>query len=307
MNQPLLWCGSLLKKLRYMARVLYGSYTKRTILVIGTFFMIPLCASAQYKSELSVFVQGPISQFSFEGKSNLNNGVGAGLIYAYSVTPHISLMSGVEYQRYSGSIQQRDLRGSYETVDVEGEDFVFNFYMDGFEEKMTATYLNVPVVIKYESLGLRRRFYAAAGIKVGFNMVGTSHITSSSLRTSGYYGSYNVELSAPRFMGFGDFSNHDFTKKNLELGAQMLLTLETGIKILSKGRHRFYLGVFADVGLTDINNIEENSLLYYNAQEPTDFIVNSLFNSRNSQDNESYLGDVKFLAFGFKVRYGLGI
>ena len=180
-------------------------FNKGFLLVILT--VTGLSLSAQTNNEVSLYVKGPNTKLSlgdFKRSSDIETGIGVGLNYAYAISDHWSVISGVEYQKFSGNAYFDTLTDSFGTVDAEQESFVFNYAFSQLKEQVDAEYLNIPLKVQYETLG-DIRFYAAAGVKMGVTISAKSESNAGSLQTSGYYEQYNVELEAPMFMGFGDF------------------------------------------------------------------------------------------------------
>ena len=213
----------------------------------------------------------------------------------------------VELQFFKGKVSYNSVTDAYTTVDAENEAFEFRYRVQDLTELQSATYLNVPIKVQYESTG-KLRFYAAGGAKIGFNLNSGYESAISSLMTSGYYSQYDAELSDPQFMGFGEFKSIESEKKNLGLKTHLVIDLETGVKFIMANNRALYMGLFLDYGLTSLNNNNaQQNLISYNAENPTSFETNSVLTSSNKVNGNAYIDKMNTVAFGFKIRYALSL
>ncbi|WP_424492929.1 outer membrane beta-barrel protein [Salinimicrobium sp. GXAS 041] len=264
----------------------------------------------QSRNELSFHLKGPFSSLSYEheqDEQNMGNGLGAGVNYSRYLNENWSLSTGAEVQSFQGSANYNSINDAYQATDIEGEEFEFRYSLQNFSEEQAAYYLNIPLKIQYETTG-QIRFFAAGGAKVGFNLKSEYESEASSIVTSGYYQQYDAELSAPEFMGFGEFEGIDNSKKSLDLKTSYMINLETGVKFLLQDDRAFYMGLFVDYGFNDL--MEKNSLqnlISYNTEDPTSFPSNSVLNSTNKTEGKEYIDKVQNMAMGLKIRYALGL
>ncbi|MGB8704548.1 MAG: outer membrane beta-barrel protein, partial [Gillisia sp.] len=208
----------------------------------------------QSKNEVSFYLKGLFSKLDYkvlQDKNNMENGLSLGAGYSYYLSENWSIGTGAELQYTQGAAYLSTIEDTYTTADIEGEQFEFRYQMENFREHQYAYFLNVPLKIQYET-GNIIRFYAAAGAAVGFVLQSEYNAAASSLNTSGYYPQYNAELSAPMFAGFGDFGRLNTARSNLELQTNLVLNLETGVKLMLENDHALYMGLFLDYGLKDI-------------------------------------------------------
>ena len=265
---------------------------------------------AQSKTEVSVAVNGSFSKLDYEvlGHNNeMESGWGIGLQYAHYFNKNWSIGTGLEYQSYQGTAKIASLQDAYATEDLEGEAFEFRYTATNYEEQQRASYLNLPLKLQYETSGAIR-FFVAAGAKVGFNLRSEYQAEANSLVTSGYYPQFNAELHAPEFAGYGDFGAYRFGSSPLDLRTSFLATLESGVKFLLESQRSFYLGLFLDYGLNDINEkAGEGNIVEYSSENPSSFSGNSLLTAVNNSTAVAYTEEVKQLAFGLKLRYAFGL
>ena len=260
----------------------------------------------QSKNEVSVYLTGAFSKLDYEvlqEKSDMENGFSIGAGYSYYLSRNWSVGTGAELQYTEGSVYLSSLEDAHQAVDTEGEEFEFRYNLENLRENQAAYFLNIPLKIQYETGGIIR-FYAAAGAKVGFVVESEYDLEASSLTTSGYYEQYDVELSDPKFAGFGDYGNIKTSKSKLGLQTNFVLNLETGVKFKLKNEQAFYMGLFADYGLKNIQPEEsQQNLINYNNEDPGNFIRNSLLTSASNSNDTSYVDEVKTLALGLKIQY----
>ena len=262
----------------------------------------------QSKNEISFHLKGPFSTLSYEheqDEQNMGNGLGAGVSYSRYLSENWSLSTGAEVQSFQGNVHYESITDSYQTTDIEGEEFEFRYSLQNFSEEQSAYYLNIPLKIQYETTG-QIRFFAAGGAKVGFNLKSEYESEASSIVTSGYYQQYDVELNAPEFMGFGEFEDIDSSKKPLDLNTSYMINLEAGVKFLLQNDRAFYMGLFVDYGLNDLKGESSyRNLISYNTEDPTSFPSNSILNTANKTDGNEYIDKVHSMAMGLKIRYAL--
>ncbi len=269
-----------------------------TIILLGSFSGI-----AQQRNELLLHVNGPVSILEYEGVDNtsaLDNGVGFGIEYGRYLSAQWSLRTGVALQNYSGHAKLDRITGAYDTQDSENENFEFRYQFTDYRETQKASYIQIPLLLQYESSGTAR-FFASAGVKVGVLVSSEYEAQAAQLSTAGYYEQYDVLLEAPRFAGFGDFGSYSWSDDVLELKTNVMLSLETGLKIPVTGTSPAYISVYLDYGLTNIfDDVTTNRLVDYNAATEVNFTGNSVLTTSTAN-----LTEVKNLSFGFKLKYGL--
>ena len=260
----------------------------------------------QTKNEVSFYLEGSFSKLDYEvlqENSDLENGFGFGVGYSYYLSENWSIGTGAEMQYFEGSTYLSSVEDAYTTTDVEGEEFEFRYRLKDFRENQYAYYLNVPLKIQYET-GDVVRFYAAAGAKFGFVIESEYEASASSLTTSGYYEQYDAELNAPEFAGFGDFGSMSSSRSKLGLATNLVLNMEAGVKFMLENDRAFYMGLFVDYGVKDIQPEEnQENLVTYASEEPVNFINGSVLSSMNKKSINKYVDEVKTLAFGLKIQY----
>ena len=278
--------------------------------VVGQFVQAQVNEST-IRSEVSIYVNGPFSKLSYGNaniKTSINDGIGFGVNYGLYLTDYITLRSGIEYQYFKGNATFTQMQGNYDAIDPDGERFEFRYNLLDYQEKQNVSYVQVPLLIQYESRGPKTtHFYIAGGIKLGFNVSADYQAEADNLLTSGYYAQYDALLDAPRFIGFGNFGNYKTNKEDLKLRTNYIASFETGIKINSKKKNAIYIGLFIDFGLKNL--IDEQmgaNTVQYQPSNPSAFSSNSVITSTQS-GAANYLNELRTLSFGYKIRYGFGL
>ena len=231
------------------------------------------------RHEVSAWGAGGLSALSYSPEVGDSRNGGGGLFgigYSYYVSNQWSVGSGVELSFYNAKTELNNLSDAYTTSDGR-YDFEFRTAVNGYKEKQQAAFLNIPLTVKYQTLG-KYKFYTAGGIKLGIPLSGKYEVEKASLRTSGYYPQWNVELTDQEFMGFGSYMRNDI-KNDLDFKFSCMLTLEAGVKWSLPNSLSLYSGVFFDYGLNSISKGGSNHFVEYNTSSPEQFKMNSVMSS----------------------------
>ncbi|MGS2762041.1 hypothetical protein [Sinomicrobium sp. M5D2P9] len=277
------------------------------LLFLLTVFIMPE-GYGQQRHEVSAYVNGVFSSLHYDtdqGHRTRSDNVGGGIGYAYALNKHWSLGLGGEVQSYNSRAVFNGLEDSYPAIDIEGDEFEFNYNIDRYEERQYVYYLNIPLTLTYQSKDDNVRFYATGGFKLGLPVHTEYSVTAEGLHTSGYYPQWNALLGSPSFMGFGDFGNQGTGGQELDLDNSYSIVAETGIKHIINEKNVLYVGIFVEYGLNTINDAGNDHLITYNTQSPADFTYNSVFTSSNKNAGQAYADSVRTFAAGIKIRYAL--
>ncbi|MFI8379190.1 outer membrane beta-barrel protein [Leeuwenhoekiella sp. NPDC079379] len=267
-------------------------------------FLSAMSLNAQKKNEVNLYINGPVSILKYDAVDNsaaLDNGIGFGLEYGRYLSDNWSLRTGLALQQYSGNAKLNQINGAYATEDSEGESFEFRYQFTNYKERQEASYIQIPLLVQYEGRGASR-FFAAGGLKVGILASSEYNSKADLLTTAGYYEQYDALLEGPKFAGFGNFGKYNWGADDLELKTNVMLNLETGLKLSISEVSSFYVSVYIDYGLVNIfDQTSGNRLLEYNENTEVSFTGNSILKSAPGE-----VEDIKTISFGFKLKYGLG-
>ena len=247
--------------------------------VAGILACSALVAQDMSKHEVSAWGAGGLSALSYSPEIGDGQKGGGGLFgvgYSYYISNQWSIGSGVELSFYNAKTKINNLSDAYATNDGE-YDFEFRTAVSGYKEKQKATFLNIPLTVKYQTLG-RYKFYVSGGIKLGIPLSGKYEVEKANLTSSGYYPQWNVELTNQEFMGFGTFTREDI-KNDLDFRFSCMLTLEAGVRWSLPHSLSLYSGIFFDYGLNDISKSDSDHLIGYNTSNPEQFKINGAISS----------------------------
>ncbi|WP_072318795.1 outer membrane beta-barrel protein [Sinomicrobium oceani] len=276
------------------------------ILLTLVMVLVSARGMAQNHNEVSVYISGPFQSLRTDagsgGAYHARNGGSLGIGYGYAFSENWSVLLHAEVQFYSSAISYGQFSDAYETTDIEGDTFEFRYTFSGYKEKQKAYFVEIPLMLQYTSPGVNTRFYAAAGVGIGFSVDATYSADYSKLSTSGYYSQWDAELQAPKFMGFGNFGKGSVASRDLELKNTYMLKLETGIKQVLNDKNALYLGVYLNYGLNDLSEDKSAtaSVLTYQTDNPSEFDINTLLYSGNTRSDSK----LRAVGFGLKLRYG---
>ena len=277
-----------------------NSRLKGVLLVLG---LVALPLQAQQSNEVLLHVNGPVSILEYDGVDNkaaLDDGIGFGIEYGRYLSPQWSLRTGVALQTYRGNAKLDVINGAYVTQDSEAEAFEFRYRFTDYRETQTARYIQIPLLAQYETSG-RTRVFASAGVKLGLTVKSEYEASAATLNTAGYYEQYDALLEAPRFAGFGDFGSYNWEAEDLALKTNVMLSVETGLKLPVTESSLVYFSLYLDYGLTNVfDDTNSNRLLEYNAAPEVNFTGNSVLTTQTGM-----LDTIKTISYGFKLKYGL--
>lgn len=266
------------------------------IALAGLWLACPSHMNAQDAgSELALTLGGAASSLNYDAPgADVKQGVGfnAGLDYTYYFSPSWGIAIGAEYQQMKANASIEKITGAYGAVDFEQEPFEFRYTMTRIEEEQKIGFINIPLNLVYRNT--EYGIYVRGGAKVGLAM-SKKFEGEYNLGTSGYYPQYNGELFDPLFMGFGSFGRVKANGSDIDVKPSYIANIEAGI-FEPVGSGTFYAGFYLDYGLNDIRGDKSHPVEYTVQHSGAGFNYNSVLNS-------GYVGEVKTMAFGVKLRY----
>ena len=212
-------------------------------------------------------------------------GVSAG--YNYFFNDVLGVSSGIGWSRYQWRLTMDEFSDRYTANDGE-EPFEFRSLFTGYKEKYTASFLIIPLAIRfqYPLFSNENLTYFSIGGKAGFPLRSNFTSSDATFTTSGYYPAYNILLDTPESHGFGTFTSAKRTS-GLSLKTMWALSAEAGMKWDLTAQFSLYAGINVDYSLNGINKEKGKTFLIYDPQNPTSWSFNSLLNSRYTQDGRT--------------------
>ncbi|MDE5609114.1 MAG: outer membrane beta-barrel protein, partial [Bacteroidales bacterium] len=198
-------------------------------------------------------------------KAGAGGSVGVG--YDFYFLPYMGIGSGVEFSflRSSYRVEERNYSMSAQFDDDPmhggsggvGAPFTFLVQMRNEQTEQRATYLNIPLMLRFRV----KWFSFGAGVKAGFPLSGTYNRFMGELKTEGKYGMLAAET-------LENMPNHGFVDEKatygngkLSLRTDWAVSVDFGITLRPEGSGKgkggrvpfLEAGIFADYGLRNIN------------------------------------------------------
>ena len=250
-----------------------------TLIILAFCTILPSMAQ---QHELSVNGGFGLSTLDYSYVTTLyKTGAGGqiGFGYNYFVTPNWSLRTGIDFAFYNASLSKSQYGATNQTISDVGEVFDFMYSYLNYKEELSATFLNIPVMVQFQTTG-KIAFYIAGGAKIGIPVSATCR-TKGDLTTKGWVADLGLIdhkiMEDMEDMGF--VTNRATDKKNdFSMGVSFMLSAETGIKWELSEKFNLYTGVYFDYGLTDVNKDPVTSvrLITYQPARPAEFLYGNM-------------------------------
>ena len=285
----------------------------KRIIILFAALLTGVYVNGQIKHEFSVYGGGGLSTLLYEPAAGTqSNGFGglAGLGYTLFFNDYFGIGTGAEIALYNAKMKSASFSSESQAADISGDSFLYRTKLDNFEEKQTATSVNIPLMLNFQSGGYHK-FYVALGAKIGIPIWADYSSSTGKITTSGYYEYENFEYKGPdfAFLGFDTYSKDVDGKGDLKLKLAYLASAELGMKWSLGKNTALYTGVYFDYGLNDIAERENGGIAVYNTGNPQDIGFNSLLASqynKSSGKQENLADKVSPLAVGIKVKLAFG-
>ncbi|GHV69333.1 hypothetical protein FACS1894199_17850 [Bacteroidia bacterium] len=227
-------------------------YTIIVYLLLGT---IQLQAQTH---EFSAYALGGLSSIQYSAPTSMKVaggfGGGAGFGYTYFMTPEWGISTGLEFSLSSATLTADKFRDVYPLL-FRGttKDEMLNFISDfvGYEEKQSATYLHIPLTLRFQTTGTHK-FQAGAGMKVGFALSGSYDVVIKSLSTSATFQQTGVTISDEAQHALTTNSDVPPYSGDLSLGLNVGIAIDAGMRWGLSEKVGLYTGVYLDYGVLNI-------------------------------------------------------
>jgi len=263
---------------------------------------------AQNRHEISVSGFGGLSTLKYDvtfGSPKIGFGGGGGLGYHLFFSPQWGLGTGAELALFSAKYNHDGLDLRYPTKDMDGDAFNFSSKAGNYEETQSAMLVQIPLMLQFQT-GDNHQFFVAFGGKAGIPVTAKYKTSALSIQNSGYYAEEHYEYATRKFMGFGSF-NLPAGDHELKFKTAFFFSAEIGGKFKLTDASKLYIGVFLDYGLNNILETQNSASLphfiEYNSQNPREFVVNSILQSKST---EPFTEKLNPMAVGLKLRLAFG-
>ncbi|MDR1022085.1 MAG: outer membrane beta-barrel protein [Prevotellaceae bacterium] len=247
-------------------------------------------------------------------------GFGGGVGYSLHFNENMSIRTGLQGNYYRSTTGSSELsetsRVPYpEAWEWGAEDKAYDYFdftskVESYTAQQSAFYLQVPVLFEYagalfpanDYLG----WYASAGFKVGYAVMGSSDASLKKVTTSALLAEENVPIDAGAPIenyGWGIEIDNNITSV-LNLGFSSVAYLEAGVTQQLTPRHVLYAGIFGEYSIHSVIGSVSPVMLEYeplpNPERPYQLRYNPAANVSANSVKSNY-----FLSFGVTVRIGL--
>ena len=241
-------------------------------------------------------------------------GFGGAAGYSYHFNPQLSIRTGLEVNRYSGSSLVTEINETATVIIPDGwlwtgnKSFEQRSHFGGYFVQQSAWYLQVPLLFFYaaplpwtEWLS----WYAGGGFKVGYSLTGKSSARIDSLNIEGFfsYEGYSID-DIKNLLGFGGYTNkhHDAT---LKLGFSATGYVEVGLKQTLMDSYHFYCGIFGEYSLySAVTGATSPRMYEYEALTPLDGAYYNIRYTPASHISGATSRTFYPMAFGVTIRFG---
>lgn len=270
------------------------------------FMLVVLSCTTSFAQEVDFSIGGYFTNSlktdsTYDTNASLGYQIGVG--YRYYLNPQWSLGAEINYKYSKLDFIQRNVKENWSVIDIENHDYEFIYNSKYRKESVSFNTFQIPLTIQYETKGTVK-WYIRSGVSIGI-ITGDSKskITMNDLHTSGYYKGWDAELHGPHYMGFGAFGNQT-QKRNLDLSTRYSWLLETGVKQELGNKQNLYIGVFLDLGLTNL--VKDNKRIdtpishVNNYDNPLEY--HSIWTQEKYKDT-----NLKDYYIGIKLRYSFSL
>ncbi len=225
-------------------------------LFIATSLSTSVFAQLDLKHELSANVGFGISSLRYDidqGSVSQNTGYTFGVGYYLKCTENWSIGLGLGVDYYSSTYTADVLNGYTLSKNLYNYPFDFHYTYTGYEEKVEATTLSIPLMARFEYPFGAVALQLAAGFKLGVP-VSSSYSASGSLTTKAYFPEVNVWVDNKPDHGFVTDAAVN-AGGELELSPSVGISVQAGVKYaLNDGRSALALLGYFEMGLNNMIN-----------------------------------------------------
>ncbi|GHV61778.1 hypothetical protein FACS1894195_2810 [Bacteroidia bacterium] len=249
--------------------------------------------------EFSAYALGGLSSVQYSAPSSMKVaggfGGGAGFGYTYFMTPQWGISTGLEFSLSSATLTADNYQEKYELLSFHNMTFISDFV--GYEEKQSATYLHIPLMLRFQTTGTHR-FQAGAGLKLGFALSGSYAGTIKSLTTSGAFPKTEIIVGGEPQHALTEYPNESYSG-DLSLGLNVAIAVDAGMRWGLSEKLGLYTGVYLDYGVVNVLPSPTAHLVEYDP--------NSGKLTYNSAFTTQLLDKANLFSVGVKVGLAFGL
>ncbi|PKV49865.1 outer membrane protein with beta-barrel domain [Aquimarina sp. MAR_2010_214] len=235
------------------------------------------------------------------GKGTIGFGGGLGVGYTYFLNAHWGILTGAEiaYNQNQYKLNTDEVISTPKIDDYRSA-FYYQVKTTGYKEDQSFVSVAIPLIVQYRSLiSNKTEFYFGVGGKLLLPTNQQVSASAATIATSGYYPDLNLEIDDLPNHGFGILNNWE-DKGSLSLKPSVLLSLEGGLSFSLKKGTKLYTGIYADYGLTDLQDHNSTkNLVTYNLNGLDDIAVNGILAANNTVKHS------KYLSAGIQIKLGI--
>lgn len=229
--------------------------------------------------------------------NNSYHGASVGLSYAIHLKPKWGVETGLLFSSYNTSISLNKKNLKSLEVDDRGSGFVMNLKTKGYKESVGMCAIEIPIRLFFDNANDDKKigYYGALGGKFIQPIYQKGVIKANSISVSGFYPDINVTIDDLPNHGFGTWENFK-EETTPDFGSTFVISAELGISF-KIDEDRFYLGLFADYGLSNLNRNKKSteSLIDYNR-------IGKPKRSGGASNLKS-TKSIKMLSLGLQIKY----
>jgi hypothetical protein len=282
---------------------------KIAILICFLICLSGLSAQTQYSNEWDMHAGLGNSTLKYSmNEEAVKSGAGVNFGFGYSryFSTFFGFSLGLEANTYSSSLGIAAISSDYMIPTPPGLQGEFRLLADysGFEEKQSATLVQIPVMLDFQfPLGNPAFFHLSAGLKYGIPVSSSFKQSVNSITTTGY-SSYTAQTyqNMPGH-GFDTYHNVNASGK-LDMGSSLIFALETGVKWKISSKNYLYTGIYLDYGTTNVWKESAKELLEFNEVSPSDYKYNSILQTDAAYSPK--IKEMKTYSIGVKIRLAFG-
>ncbi len=259
----------------------------------------------QPRHEFSIYAGGGLSTLQYDlnaGKHTNGFGGQGGLGYTFFFSPNWGLTTGAEIALYQAKAKLSGFSDSYE-VKHPAEDYIYTYTLNSYTERQQAWYVNIPLMLQYQTGG-KHKFFVALGGKVGFPVSVSAKTDDFTVATTGYFLTDDILYDDLPQHGFGSYNCKGSKTKPDRFKLNLMLSAELGIKSKIGSRNALYTGVYVDYGLANILSSNDKTFVENTPGTEPPVVMSPVVESQHA--GNPFTDKIAPLSVGLKLRFAFG-